>query len=87
MEYCCHGSLRDFLRVLKHKGTFIDQVNHQTGDINTESSSLDTTSLEYEIFFISISENNYFIYKTWQLIKIYVVFPKNALMTKTMELL
>ncbi|XP_035226687.1 vascular endothelial growth factor receptor 3-like [Stegodyphus dumicola] len=38
VEYCCFGNLRHFL--LKHKGTFIDQLDHQSGQLDPSISTL-----------------------------------------------
>ncbi|PRD24937.1 UNVERIFIED_CONTAM: Vascular endothelial growth factor receptor 3 [Trichonephila clavipes] len=38
VEYCCFGNLRHFL--LKHKGSYIDQLDHRTGQLDPQISTL-----------------------------------------------
>ncbi|KAF8781349.1 Vascular endothelial growth factor receptor 3 like protein [Argiope bruennichi] len=38
VEYCCFGNLRHFL--LKHKGSYIDQLDHRTGQLDPQVSTL-----------------------------------------------
>ncbi|KAG8190869.1 hypothetical protein JTE90_010294 [Oedothorax gibbosus] len=52
VEYCCYGNLRHFL--LKHKEFFIDQLDHQTGQLDLQISQLPGSPVERQY---SLKEN------------------------------